>query len=118
LRKANSERRIERNEKTGAVTLFIVDNFGEQRDLDHGLANGSINREAWTIHPDDPLSARGETHWTQTLSRNDWSVRTETFATMRSDAENFVLTARIEAWEGEKLVLERDFEDIIPRRLV
>ena len=31
------------------------------------------------IDPDDPLSAHGETHWTQTLSRNGWSVRTETF---------------------------------------
>ena len=67
-------------QKTGIVTLSIVDDFGEVRDLDHGLVNGSIARETWTIHPDDPLSARGETHWTQTLSRTGWSVRTETFA--------------------------------------
>ena len=32
---------------------------------------GGIARERWTIDPADPLSAHGETHWTQTLSRRD-----------------------------------------------
>ena len=115
---ANSERHVDRDEKTGIVTLSIIDDFGEVRDLAHGLANGSIARETWTIHPDDPLSASGKTHWTQTLSRNGWSVRTETFAEMRSDAQNFIVSARIEAYEGETLVFERDFEEKIPRALL
>ncbi|MER8708849.1 CocE/NonD family hydrolase [Mesorhizobium sp. M1088] len=118
LRPANSERHVDRDEKTGMITLFIVDDFGEVRDLGHGLANGSIARETWAIHPDNPLSASGKTHWTQTLSRNGWSVRTETFAEMRSDAQSFVVSARIEAYEGEKLVFERNFEEKIPRALL
>jgi predicted acyl esterase len=115
LRPANSERRIEHDQKTGLVTLSIVDDFGEVRDLDHGLVNGSIVREAWTIHPDDPLSARGETHWTQTLSRAEWSVRTETRSAMRSTRESFHLTGRIEAFEDDRLVFERDFDETVPR---
>jgi predicted acyl esterase len=115
LRQANSERHLGRDQKTGVVTLAIVDDSGEVRDLEHGLATGGIARETWTIGPDDPLSARGETHWTATLSRNEWSVRTETFTAIRSDRENFHLTARIEAYEGEKLVFERDFEEKIRR---
>ncbi|RVB59866.1 peptidase S15, partial [Mesorhizobium sp. M7A.F.Ca.CA.002.03.2.1] len=83
--------------------------------LAHGLANGSIARETWTIHPDDPLSASGKTHWTQTLSRNGWSVRTETTAEMRSDGQNFSVSARIEAYEDETLVFERNFEEKVPR---
>jgi len=75
-------------------------------------------RETWSIHPDDPLSATGATHWTQTLSRNEWSVRTETYAAMRSDARSFIVSARIEAYEGDRLVFERDFEQAIPRDLV
>ncbi|TIU46455.1 MAG: peptidase S15, partial [Mesorhizobium sp.] len=98
--------------------LSIVDDFGAVRDLEHDLAHGSIARETWAIHPDDPSSASGKTHWTQTLSRNGWSVRTETFTEMRSDAQNFVLSARIEAYEGENLVFERDFEQNVPRALV
>jgi putative CocE/NonD family hydrolase len=115
LRPANSERNVIVDQKTGMTTLAILDDFGEVRDLDHGLVNGSVVRETWSIHPDDPLSAKMETHWTQTLSRGDWSVRTETFSRMSSDAEAFHLTARIEAYEGEQLVFERDFIDVIPR---
>ncbi|RUY12004.1 peptidase S15, partial [Mesorhizobium sp. M2A.F.Ca.ET.040.01.1.1] len=118
IRPTSSERHIDRDEKTGTVTLSITDDFGAVRDLDHGLVNGSIVRETWAIHPDDPLSATGATHWTQTLSRDEWSVRTETFADMRSDAESFIVSARIEAYEGEKLIFERDFEQTIPRSLV
>lgn len=118
VRAANSERHVDRNEKTGLVTLSVTDDFGEARDLEHDLVHGSIVREIWAIHPDDPQSATGRTHWTQTLSRNGWSVRTETFANMRSDAQNFILSARIEAYEGEKLVFERDFKQAIPRALV
>jgi hypothetical protein len=118
IRPANSERHVDRDEKTGIVTLSISNDFGEVRDLAHGLANGSIARETWTIHPADPLSASGKTHWTQTLSRNGWSVRTETSAEMRSDAQNFILSARIEAYEGEMLVFERNFEETVPRALL
>jgi len=118
VRATSSERHVDRDEKTGIVTLSITDDFGEVRDLDHGLVNGSIVRETWTIHPDDPLAASGKTHWTQTLSRNGWSVRTETLAEMRSDAQNFIVGARIEAYEGNKLVFERNFEEIVPRSLV
>ncbi|MER9107743.1 CocE/NonD family hydrolase [Mesorhizobium sp. M0518] len=118
IRASNSERHIDRDEKTGIVTLSIVDDFGEVRDLAHGLANGSIARETWTIHPDDPLSASGKTHWTQTLSRNGWSVRTETTAEMRSDAQNFIVSARIEAYEDETLVFERNFKEKVPRALL
>lgn len=118
IRPTNSERHIDRNEKTGVVTLAVTDDFGEVRDLEHGLVHGSMVRETWAIQPDDPLSATGSTHWTQTLSRNEWSVRTETFAEMRSDAQDFILNARIEAYEGEKLVFERDFKQTIPRALV
>lgn len=118
VRAANSERHVDRNEKTGVVSLSIVDDFGAVRDLEHDLVNGSIARETWTIHPDNPLAASGKTWWTQTLSRNGWSVRTEAFTEMRSDAQSFTVSARIEAYEGEILVFERDFEETIPRALL
>ncbi|PSJ58321.1 CocE/NonD family hydrolase [Kumtagia ephedrae] len=115
VRPSSNSRKVERDAATGAVTLAIVDDFGEIRDADHGLVNGGIARERWTIHPDDPLSARGVTHWTSTLSRDGWSLRTETFSAMRSDADTFHLTGRIEAYEGETLIFERDFKEEVPR---
>lgn len=35
---------------------------------------------------------------------------------MRFDVENFHLTGRIEAYEGESLAFERDFEETVPSR--
>ena len=42
-------------------------------------------------------------------------MRTETFSEMWSDVENFYLTARLEAYEGESLVFSKDVERTIPR---
>jgi len=124
MRNADQSRIIERDVGTGETILRIVDDFGEARDMDTGLSSGSTARETYRIYPDDPLSARVEIHWTETLSRNnagcdeDWSVRTETFSTQRADAVSFFLTGRIEAYEGDALIFEKDFEEIIPRDLV
>ena len=115
LRPARSERHIGIDQKTGVTTLTISDDFGEVRDLAHGLVNGSIVHETWSIQPDDPLSASMETRWTQTFSRDAWSVRTETSSRMWSDEKAFHLQARIEAYEGDRLVFERDFRESVPR---
>lgn len=116
LRPSSSERRIERDLETGLVTVVVANDFGEVRDLDHGLVTGSRMSERWTIRPDDPLSARAEIWWEQTLGRGDWSVRTEARSSMRSDAGAFHVTARLDAWEGEATAFGRDFTATIPRR--
>jgi len=115
LRPMASTRLLEEDQGDGTVTLRIHDDFGEARDLDHGLVSGSEVKETWTIHPDDPLSARAECRWTQTLSREKWSVRTETAASLTADAANFYLAGRVEAFEGETPVFRRDFAEAIPR---
>ena len=115
LRDGSNKRVTETDHTTGVMTLRIEDDFGEVEDLDHGLTTGEVARETWSIHPDDPLSARGKTHWTQTLSRGDWSVRTEAVARMWSDATHFHLSARIEAYAGEDLVYARDVTDSVVR---
>ena len=118
LRNSSNSRRIDRDPVTGIVTLAIADDFGEARDLDHGLVHGSVARETWTIHPDDPVSAYGETHWEQTHSRDEWSVRIETFTEMISDRQTFYLKGQIRAWEDREIVFERHFEESFPRRFV
>ncbi|WP_027135551.1 CocE/NonD family hydrolase [Geminicoccus roseus] len=100
---------------TGMQRLEIEDDFGLFEIVEHGLLTGSVAREWYEIHPDDPLSAHMRTHWTETSARGDWSVRTETFATMRADRSRFHLTARIEAYEGEVLVFEKEFASSHPR---
>lgn len=102
----------------GREVLEIVDDFGKYRIVEHGMVAGSVGRERYAIHPDDPLSAEASAHWTEELEREGWRVRTETFSDIRADATHFRMTARIEAYEGDDLVFSRDFDETIPRDLI
>ncbi|MGC3936182.1 CocE/NonD family hydrolase [Roseobacter sp. EG26] len=115
LREASNDRYRHVNMVTGLVSLVIEDDFGKVRDADHGLISGSIARERWTIQPDNPLSARGDCHWTDELERDGIKLRTETTCLMWSDASNFYLSARLEAYENDTLIYERDHSDQIAR---
>jgi hypothetical protein len=118
LRAPTNSRRIERDPSTGTATVIIEDDFGAFRDCEHGLEIGGAAREKWSIHPHDPLSARGETRWSETLRRGDWSVRTETFTTMHADRKYFFLSGRIEAFENETLRFTREFANKIKRNFI
>ncbi len=108
-------RRTEVDHVTGAVHLIIEDDFGAVRDLDHGLINGSIARERWSIHPDDPLCASGHCHWTDETIRGDITMRTEATCDMHSDATNFYLSATLSAFENEVCVFQKEVKEKIPR---
>ncbi len=103
------------DQTTGEVTLRVVNDEGMNEDLSHGLVFGSITRETFRIHPDDPLCASTETGWTQEIRRGNWHIQTETAAKMWSDADNFYLSARLEAYEGETLVFEHGFNERVER---
>lgn len=111
-------RRTEIDQRTGIVSLIIEDDFGESENLDHGGIAGSIARERWDIHPDDPLSARGHAHWTEVTERNGVRLRTEAKCWMQSDAEAFHLKAELEAYEGEKLIAKREASERIARNFM
>jgi len=105
LREGSNSRKTVTDWTTGVVTLEIVDDFGKVKDSDHGLINGSIAREWWSIHPDDPLSARGRTHWSDELERDGIALR----------ITHFHLSARLEAYENDVLIFEKDVARSIPR---
>jgi uncharacterized protein len=107
--------KITTDQMTDAVKLEIFDDYGIVEDNDHGLQMGTIVRETFSIHPDDPLCASGHIHWTQTLARNEWNIRTEIYNSLTSDKKNFYMTAKIKAFEAEKLIFEKDFKETIKR---
>ncbi|MCB1366700.1 MAG: CocE/NonD family hydrolase, partial [Rhodobacteraceae bacterium] len=115
LRPALYERTRTHDLGTGEITLQTINDEGLNEDAEHGLISGALIRETLAIHPDDPLSATAEVKWTQELRRGHWDIRTETAARMWSDADNFYLSARIEAFEGGEKVYATDFEEQVPR---
>ena len=117
-RPASSERRVERDLESGRVSVIVRNDFGEARDLDHGLVHGSRVKEAWSLRPDDPLSATAEIWWEQTYSRGGWSVRTVAELRLRSDAVAFHVTGLLQAFEGDQRVFSRDYNAVVARTLV
>ncbi|MGI9462803.1 MAG: CocE/NonD family hydrolase, partial [Aestuariivirgaceae bacterium] len=101
----------------GRLQMEIVDDFGAYRNLDHGLVDASIARETYSILPDDPLSARATTHWTQEYARDGWQVRTEAYSEMTASLGHFHLTARIEAYEGDERIFAKSWDETIERKL-
>ncbi|MEQ3712632.1 MULTISPECIES: CocE/NonD family hydrolase [Lentibacter] len=118
LRAPRNEKREITDHETGLITLIINDDFGKRRDNAHGLVSGGVSRETWVIHPDDPLSARGSTHWTEETERGDIILRTETYAEMKSDRDTFYVSGRLEAYENNVLIYARDVEEAIARDMM
>ena len=115
IRASSHSRRAETDLTTGEVHLRIEDDFGMVRDAAHGLISGGIARETWTIHPEDPLSARGACHWTEEMERDGIRLRTETTCEMWSDATHFHLSARLLAYENDETVHDRAVTESLAR---
>jgi len=118
LRTASSTRDTYSDPDSGLLTTTIINDFGEFRDSDHGLVAGSATRELWSIHPDDPLSARVQIHWEQTGGRGDWQWTTNVEMQMRADQHHFHVMGKLMAFENGELIFERNYKDTIERKFV
>ena len=113
------ENRTERLIDSGGThVLETFDDFGASRDLEHGLVSGSHVEQRYSIHPDDPLSARHEARWCYEFSRGDWSVRIDSGSVMTADADRFHLAREVTAREGDAVVIARRWEEDMPRGML
>ncbi|HOZ63131.1 MAG TPA: CocE/NonD family hydrolase [Burkholderiaceae bacterium] len=112
------KREVTIDQRTGETRMAIVDDFGRTTIAEHGLTTWSCGRENYSILPHDPLTAKQECHWSMETSRGDWKVRTETYSSMTATKTHWHVKGRLEAYEGEKLILTRDWDKKVKRRLV
>lgn len=101
----------------GTLVLDTFDDYGQTRDPYHGLIAGSSVRMSYSVHPDDPTTARYDCNWQFTFERGDWQVEIQTSNSMTCDAENFHLSRSLKAIEGagQTEVLTKDWAEVIPR---
>jgi len=118
LRKSSNQRTVTHDLVSGTTTVSIVDDFGKNKILEHGLVNSEIARETYSINSNDPLSCRATMHWTEEFERDQWNVRTETKAEMWSDKDNFYIKAHMQAFEGSKEMFNREWVRTVARKLV
>ncbi len=103
---------------TGRVTVETRDHEGGAHINSHGFYHSAEGRERYSVLPDDPTSAEGEATWTHEMRRDGWSVKTVTTTRLTGDGTSFRIVARLQAWEGDTLVREKDWDVSIPRNLV
>lgn len=115
LRAPKFERRIIEDAAKGTYRIEILDDHGSYRIEEHGHERGSVTREVYEIHPDAPLSAKALCHWTQSLGRESWRIRTEAKIKQWADEENFYIDAELEAFEGEQQVFHRKWNRKVKR---
>ena len=104
--------------ETGELRIEIADDFGEYVINPHGLGIHSAGREKYSIMPDDPLSAKMETHWTEENRRDGWHTRTETYGRLTATQTHWIVWGKIEAYLNEEKVFEKEFNEEIERRLM
>jgi uncharacterized protein len=103
--------------KTGEQRLEIIDDFGSVEIHPHKLITYSVGRENYSIMPDDPLSAKMETHWTEEHQRGRWHTRTETYGRLTATKTHWLVWGKIDAFEGKKKVFTKEFNEEIKRKL-
>ena len=97
------------------TVVEVSDYSGLSRYDEIDLIAGARSTERYRIVEDDPLSCTAEVTWQWVFERKDWKIRTETRTHVSCTKKDYVIKADIQAYEGEKKVFERSFEELIPR---
>jgi hypothetical protein len=115
LREESYSKTIEDDLSTRMRTIKLCTDYGAWRIEDRNIEGSAVNADTFFIHPDDPLSARlvTEYNWSTKSGPADTSgfARTE----LTADAQNFYLTWRVEARDGDRIVHSHGRKRTIPR---
>lgn len=115
LRSGSLDRSMHHDLASGLRETRVVIDHGEERIEQSGMVVGRRCDERYAIKADDPLSARITTHWTMTLRRDAWRVRTESYAELTATKEAFLLSGRLDLLEEDRRIATRSWSASIPR---
>jgi hypothetical protein len=97
------------------TVVELTDSSGRNRYDEIDLVAEVRSTERYRIVEGEPLSCTAEVTWTWLFERGDWKIRTETRTQVTCTKRDFIVTARLEGYEGDRRVFERDFEERIAR---
>jgi len=102
----------------GRFSVEVLEHDGAVEITRQGVWLSGDGRELYEFDPDDSRSVIAKLSWTHEMRRAGWHVRTFTETTFTATGEDFVIAARLRAWEGETQVYEQTWEESSPRHLV
>ena len=111
-------RTVSHDQISGTSTFEIRDDTGLYRIDTTGLEYRLWSLDRFSIHPDDPLSARAEVTFNMRQGRGDWQVRATTRTVLTATATDFHIHATMDAWDGEDRMVSRNWNVAVPRNNV
>ena len=122
LTKCGYDRRMETEALSGDVITRTRSGFDEKGrvalsrlEAAGNIEGGDATVTETRIHPDDPLRARASMVQRTELRRGTWSVSIETEIQIGCAKSHFVVSARLDTWEGDGRVFQRSWEERVPR---
>jgi hypothetical protein len=82
---------------------------------DVGTTIGHRIRRSFSIHDDDPTSARADVAQTMEFERDDWRIRLETSTRLTADPTMFHADCVAAAFEGDQEVFRQAWRFSVPR---
>ena len=79
------------------------------------IEGGDATLTETRIHPDDPSRARTSMLQRTELGRGAWRVSIETDIQIACTKTEFIVAARLDAWEGDASVFHRTWDERVPR---
>ena len=107
--------RVIRDLANDESTLEVINDKGIYRleAIDLEVQNKTV--ETYTYRADDFSSVRGETLSIRGFKRKDWTVKTVTRTVLTSTPSHFHVFADLDAYEGDKRVYCKSWDEKIPR---
>lgn len=106
---------VEDDIATGIRTIRLKTDHGAHSIDDRGIVTSSWNADTFTIHPDDPLTARLVTEYAWAIKSGPSDMEAKGRTELTADAANFYLTWLIEAREQGRLVHSKGATSVIKR---
>jgi putative CocE/NonD family hydrolase len=100
---------------SGETVLEAVKNRGHVHLEDIDLTISAAGTERSSLIGDDPLSARDELRYSITMARGAWRVRTEARTLLSCTESEFLVSASLDAYEGDTRVFTKTWDRRIPR---
>jgi uncharacterized protein len=108
-------RSISRDLATGRTELVFDWDCGGLALLPNGLRYEDTSVARYSIFEGDPLSARVEVENTSEYGRDGWHVHIRATGLMTSTATHFLVSSRLDVYEGETRIAARAWDHEFPR---
>jgi uncharacterized protein len=118
----STELKLSRHEKivsddigSGIRTIRLVSDHGATRIEDRDIVTASWVIDEFSVHPDDPLTAKLTTEYSWGLKSGEADTKMKGRTELTADVENFYLSWHIEAREGDRVIHEKSRRSVIKR---